>query len=231
MSVAGAFHAAADFLRRHAKSRAVREAEKRRQERRQRAAVRKAKRAGAVAGASGLGMFGYAITVTPIGMALVAAGGAAVAGILLYQLLPQRQRDGFSSEELAALPSEAEEWLLDRRTQLPLATAPSLDSIFTSLGDLPPHLARLDPNSTLAWEARRLMSEHLAGLVDAWCKLPSATRERDHETRERFIRSLRTVADELARVTELASRDERMILETRGRFLESRYRDGRLSGI
>lgn len=231
IGLSDALKTAGDFLRRHAKSKAVREAEKRRQERRKQQTVVKAKRAGAVGGLSGAAMFGYAITVTPFAMAAVAAGGAAVAGILLYQLLPGRRSSRFSREELAALPAAAEDWLLDHRQQLPPDAAPSLDSILTSLADLPPHLARIDPHSELAWEARRLVGEHLGGLIDAWCKLPAVTREQDHETRERFVRAVAMIAGELVRLIQLVSRDERMGLETRSRYLDSRYGDGRLSGL
>jgi hypothetical protein len=177
-------------------------------------------------------MFGYAITVTPFAMATVAAGGAAVAGILLFQLIPSRRRGSrFSREELAALPVAAEDWLLDHRQHLPPDAAQSLDSILTSLADLPPHLARLDPNSVLAWEARRLVGEHLGGLIDAWCKLPAVTREQDHDTRERFVRAVATIAGELVRLIQLLSKEERMGLETRSRYLDSRYGDGQLSGL
>jgi hypothetical protein len=195
-----ALKTAGDFLRRHAKSKAVREAEKRRQERRKLQTVVKAKRAGAVGGLSGAAMFGYAITVTPFAMATVAAGGAAVAGILLFQLLPGRRRTRFSREELTALPAAAEDWLLDHRQHLPPDAAPALDSILTSL-------------------------------IDAWCKLPAITREQDHETRERFVRAVSTIAGELVRLVHLVSRDERMGLETRSRYLDSRYGDGQLSGL
>ena len=230
IDLASAWRTAEDFLRRHTKSRAVREAEKRRQERRQREAVRKGKRAGTVGAITAVGTFGYAITVTPIAMAAVAAGGAAVAGMLLLQLLPGRRRARFSREELGALPVHAEDWLLDRRPDLPRAAAPALDAILIHLAELPHRLVRIQPNETLAWEARRLLGEHLPALVNAWCGLPAEVRRRDLDAQHRLVAGLDTVASQLETLVDLLSRDERMQLETRERFLQIRYGESPLSG-
>jgi hypothetical protein len=227
ISLSDALQSAGDFLRRHTKSKAVRDAERRRQERRQQLAMRQAKRGATVAGVTAIGTFGYAITVTPVAMAAVAAGGAAVAGVALLQLClsawPRKQT--FSRDELMALPMQAEEWLLDKRSTLPLVAAGSVDAILTALGDLPRHLARVDPASTLAWEARRLIGEHLPVLVNGWTALPAATRERDGELLDRLVSGLGTISAELIRIAEEASRDERASFETRERYLGTRYGD------
>jgi hypothetical protein len=225
IDLGGAFRTAEGFLRRHSRSKAVREAERRRQERRQQEALRKAKRGAAVAGVSAAGMFGYAVTVTPLAMAAVAAGGAAVAGLALLGLWGSLQtpRRRLSREELAALPVEAEEWLLDQRAQLPPEAGPALDSILTHLADLAPRLAKLEPNSTLAWEARRLIADHLPSLVRAWCGLPSTARDQGSEVRQRLVAGLGTLAEALERLLDVLSRDDLFLLETRGRFIESRY--------
>ena len=232
MSGLGAlWHAAGDLLRRHVKSKAVREAEKRRQQRRQEQAKRKAKRAGTVAGVTALGTFGYAVTVTPAAMAAVAAGGAAVAGLTLLHLWTSARagRVRFSREELAALPAQAEDWLLDRRNLLPQAASGAVDTILTHLGDLPERLDRVEPNSTLAWEVRKLVGDHLPTLVNAWCALPSARRHGDTQAQIRLVSGLGRIAQQLDRFLDILSRDERATLETRDRFLESRYGEGPLS--
>ncbi|TFI58114.1 hypothetical protein E2493_11035 [Sphingomonas parva] len=220
-----AFRAAEEFVRRHIKTKAVRDAEKRRQERRQRQAMQNAKKAGAVAGVFAVGAFGVGIAFAPVTSAALAAGAAAVAGLAASGLLPKRRTSSFSREELAALPGQAEEWLLDQRMHLPQTAAAAIDAILVNLGDLPPHLGRIDPGSSLAWDARKLLGEHLPNLVQAWCNLPSQTRETDVETRVRFERGLGTIAEEVARLTHEASRDERMRVETHGRYLDARYRD------
>ena len=226
-----ALQAAEDFLRRSWKSKSVRAAEKRRSERRSHQSWLKMRRAAAFGGVSAAGALGAAVVLGAAGMAAVAAAAAGVAGLAVSELLPSRKssQGRLSREELEALPRDAEEWLLDQRLLLPPAATAPYDAILDLLGDLPPRLARLEPNATLAWEARRLIGDHLPTLVRAYCSLPAAVRDRDPEPRQRLVDGLETIAAELMRLCEEASRDERMLLETRQRFLDSRYRDGRLS--
>ncbi len=229
-SLDGALRSAEGFLRKHLKSRSVREAEKRRQERRQRQAARTFKRAAGVGGVSGAGAFAFALSMAPFTSARVAAGAVAVAGAALTGLWPGRQGPKqFSREELQALPVQAEEWLLDQRLMLPQQALPTYEAILDTLGDLPRHLGKIDPNATVAWEARRLIGEHLPTLIATWCGLPAAVRERPEEV-YRLCEGMRTIASELVRLAEEASREERFLFETRQRYLHTKYRDGMTGG-
>jgi hypothetical protein len=223
----GAWRGTRSFLRRHLKSKAVREAEKRRQARKNAEAWRRTKRAGAVTGASGAGILTYSLALAPLGAtALMLAGGATLAAAAAALVWPGRSsRETFSREELAALPGEAEDWLLDRREALPEEADPLLDRVLLLLGDLQPRLAELGPGSALAWEARRLIGEHLPRLVDSWCELPATIRGEDREAKARLIQGVSTLAEELLGLCREVSRDTRMSLETQARFIESRYRD------
>jgi len=226
---------AEDFLRRHLKSKAVREAEKRRLQRKMDEAMRRARRALLLGGTGGAGIAGYTLAVAPLGTtAMMTAGAATLAAAAAALVWPTRRPIGrgvFSREELAALPGEAEEWLLEQRPKLPGRATPALDIIFQRLADLQPRLAEIDPNSSLAWEARRLIGDHLPNLIADYLALPSVTHERDPEVRTRLIEGLATLANELADLCEEVSREQRMMFETRRRFIESRYKDGdRLSG-
>jgi hypothetical protein len=225
----GLLRQAEGYFRLHIKSKAVREAEKRRTERQSRAAVRRLKRAGAAGGASGAGMLGYGALVAPLaGPALIAAGGAAILLTAAVLFWPSRRpgADGpFSRAELAALPGEAEDWLLACRDSLPIELRPGLDRIFLRLGDLQPHLGRLPPHATTAWEARRLLGDHLPRLILAYQELPASARETDPEVRERLAAGLATLADALDTLCGEVCRSPLMSFETQGRFLESRYRE------
>lgn len=219
---------AEDFLRRHIKSKAVREAEKRRRERKNRDAARRFGRATMVAGTSGAGLFTYTLAVAPIGtVGLAAAGAATLIAATAALAWPKagRTEHGFSTAELAALPAEAEEWLLIQREQLPAQADAAFDSILLRLGDLQPRLGEIGPNSTLAWEARRLIGDHLPGLVSAYTELPRTTREADPELRQHLVAGLETIAEELARICHEVSRERLTSLEARSSFLKTRYRD------
>jgi hypothetical protein len=120
---------------------------------------------------------------------------------------------------------QAEEWLLDQRMMLPQQAWPIYEAILDTLGDLPRHLGKIEPNSALAWETRGLIGEHLQTLVATWCGLPATVRARAEDV-DRLVDGMRTISGELTRVAEEASRDERFQFETRQRYLDTRYRDG-----
>jgi hypothetical protein len=79
--------------------------------------------------------------------------------------------------------------------------------------------------STLAWEARRLLGDHLPRLVHAYCELPAAARAEDAAHGAKLVAGLVTLVDALARLSSEVNRDRLMRFETQGRFLDSRYRD------
>jgi hypothetical protein len=231
--IAGMLRQADEYLRRSMKSKAVRAAEKRRTERQSLEASARMKRAALLGGASGAAILGVGTLVVPVAAPVLVAAGGALLLALGSLLRPSRRRraDGdFSQAELAQLPGDAEDWLLDRREGLPLDCRPQLDRIFQRLGDLQPHLATLAPHSTAAWEARRLLGEHLPGLILAWDALPGSAQEEEPEVRARLRAGLETVADALDALCREVCRTPLMTFETRGRFLESRYRgeDSRL---
>ena len=115
--------------------------------------------------------------------------------------------------------------LLGQRAALPVEAFASLDAILVHLGDLGASLGAVNPASTLAWEARRLIGSHLPQLVHAYCELPLAARDEDAAHGERLIAGLATLAEALGRLSKEVNRDRLMRFETQGRFLESRYRD------
>ncbi|HMJ93782.1 MAG TPA: hypothetical protein VK472_06760, partial [Allosphingosinicella sp.] len=100
-----------------------------------------------------------------------------------------------------------------------------LDAIFVHLADLEPGLGDVSPSSTLAWEARRLLGDHLPRLVHAYCELPAAARDQDPAHGQRLVSGLVTLVDALAQLSKEVNRDRLMRFETQGRFLDSRYRD------
>jgi hypothetical protein len=228
IDLGGMLRQADEYIRRHVKSKAVREAEKRRSERQSREAGRRLKRAAWLGGTSGLAIVGAGLVAPIAGPALIAAAGAALlvtAGSLARPSRPRGADGDFSQAELAALPGDAEDWLLERRDALPLDCRPMLDRIFLRLGDLEPHLGSLQPHSTAAWEARRLLGDHLPQLILAYEALLPSVREADAEVRERLRSGLATLGDALDDLCREVCRQPLMSFETRGRFIESRYRE------
>lgn len=228
LDIGGMLRQADEYVRRGLKSKAVRAAEKRRAERKSRESEARIVRAAWVGGASGATIFGVGVLIAPVAVpVLAAAGGGALLLAVGSLFRPSRRRGGegdFSRVELAKLPGDAEDWLLARRETLPLDCRPQLDRIFQRLGDLQPHLASLAPHSTPAWEARRLLGDHLPRLILAFEDIPPTIREEDPEVRARLRSGLETVADALDELCRDVCRNPLMALETQERFLESRYR-------
>jgi hypothetical protein len=219
---------AEDFVRRHWKTKAVRDAEKRQRDRRRQLAARRARRGLSMGLISGAGIAGYSLAVAPLaGPALAAAGAAALLAVAAGAAWPARRNASgtLSNDELVQLACDGEEWLLARRAGLPHPALTAVDAILVHLGDLQPHLGRIDPRASLAWDARRLIGDHLPRFVDAWCDLPTATRDEDPELAGRLTEALETLEDELARLCRDISRSRLVDFEARGRFIESRYRD------
>ena len=226
IDLSSAFQSAEDFLRRHIKPKAVAAAEKRRRERKTAAALRRLGRAVSVTGVSGVGLVGYGAAVAPVGtagLAVAAVATAVAAGAALFW--PARSPLGrISREELIALVLEAEDWLLRQRQELPGRAIPPLDKIFFRLNDLQPHLPALDPHGPLAWDLRRLLTDHLPRLIQSYGSLPATVRDAD--LLQRLIDGLETLDEELIRICKEASRDHMLSFQVQERFIETRYRDG-----
>jgi len=222
-----ALERAEEFLRRHMKSKATREAERRARERRAREFGRRLGRAAAVTGASTVGVLGYGLAVAPVGATgLIAAGAATVAAAAAALIWPSRRPQGTAALTmvgLGTLTSEAEDWLLRQRGSLPGKALPAIDAILSRLHDLQPHLAALAPADPMAGEARRLIGEHLPRLVDSYLGVPAAAREGNPEIARRLVDGLGIVAAELTRLCEEVGKDRLLSFETQGRFLETRY--------
>lgn len=223
-----------DFLRRHIKPKAVKDAEKRRRERQAEEAGRRIGRAAALTGASGAGVIVYGLAVAPIGITgLVVAGAAALVagGATLFwpsgRSVAERRK--ISSAELRALVLDAEDWLLKQRALLPGRLLPLIDTIIARVDDLQPHLSEINPNGTLAWEMRRLLADHLPRLIRAYNELPAIVRDTP-EARQRLTRGLGTMGEELTRMCLEASHERQLDFETQGRFIDSRYKDGGVTG-
>lgn len=228
MDVERALERAEDYLRRHMKSKAAREAEIRHRKRQLREAVRRLGRAAAVTSAGGAGIVGYGLAVAPVGVTgLIAAGAATVAAATATLLWPTRRQaetGTLALADLTTIASEAEDWLVRQRGKLPGRAAPALDMILMRLHELQPQLVGLNPNAPLAGEARRLIGEHLPRLVDSYLGVPPASRDGNPEIVRQLVDGLGIVGGELTRLAQEIGKDRLLGFETQGRFLQTRYR-------
>jgi hypothetical protein len=215
-----------EFLRRHIKPKHVVAAEKRRTERKLAEAGRRLRNTMGAIGASGAGIFAYVAMAPATTAGLIVAGTAGVLATGAALFWPKKSpMDRISREELLALVLAAEDWLLQQRATLPGRAIPAFDQILFRLNDLHPHLPAIDPHGTLAWDLRRILTEHLPRLVQSYGGLTETVRQQDPELLPRFVEGLETVDEELIRICKEASRDHLLTFEVQEQFLETRYRD------
>jgi len=128
--------------------------------------------------------------------------------------------------ELPALAGRTELFLEAQRPLLPPPAQGLLDRIGLELDQLAPQLQTLGENEPAAAEARRLLGEHLPGLIDSYTRIPAALRTAPNSgatPEQQLVGGLDIIANEIAAMTGQIARGELDALATRGRYLETKY--------
>ncbi len=174
----------------------------------------------------------FGLVVGPIGLTgLFVVGALMFLALVLFSVWPNERPVVEFKEDM---PNEAvvrrlDQMLVRKRAALPPPAASRIDAISAQLPLLESRLAETAILDPLAQDARRLMGKHLPELIERYERVPAAYREeRDGEgltVDQRLIAGLdaaKTALDDLGR--KLAHEDL-TAFETKGRFIESRYRD------
>ena len=175
----------------------------------------------------------FGLFVGPIGWTgLFLVALATLAVLILFSILPAEPKRVEYREDLPTrtVVQQLESLLVRERPALPPPAARRVDAISAQLPLLESRLSEMDALDPLAQDARRLMGKHLPELIERYERVPAAYRhERDGEgltVDERLVASLdaaRTALDDLG--SKIVQGD-RQALETHGRFIESRYKEG-----
>jgi hypothetical protein len=177
-----------------------------------------------------LAAFLYGNLVAPLGfLGLMVTALAAMCVMVLLSTWPARRApklEALPTAPLAALPGEVETWLEGQRLALPAPVASEIDRVMAQLDRLAPELKALDPATPEADDARRLLSDHLPRLVKSYAEVP-ATHRATPEAQGHLRDGLRVVGREIDRLTADLAKERLQALETEGRFLESRYGEGK----
>ncbi len=171
-----------------------------------------------------------------IGLFVVAA--LMFLSVLLFSVWPGDRPVVEYKEDMTnkAVVQRLDTLLTRKRAALPAPAAARIDAISAQLPLLENRLSETAALDPLAQDARRLMGKHLPELIERYERVPAGYRqERDGEgltVDERLVTGLdaaKTALDDLGR--KLAHEDL-TAFESKGRFIESRYKDsdGALEG-
>ena len=178
---------------------------------------------------------GFALVVGPIGLTgLFAVVVAMIFIMIFFSVWPtgaEPKRVAYSDElPTKAVVQQLDSYLVRQRAALPAPAAREVDAISAQLPLLEHRLAELNPLDPLAQDARRLMGKHLPDLIERYERVPASYRhERDGDgltVDERLVAGLDAAKAALTDIGTRLVNEDRAALETQGRFIESRYRDG-----
>lgn len=181
----------------------------------------------------GLGLAVDGIGIT--GLFIVALATLAI--LLLGSFWPsvETKRVAYSEQlPTGTVVRQLETMLAGRRSALPAPAAQRADAIGAQLPLLESRLAEVDALDPLAQDARRLMGKHLPELIERYERIPAAYRHQpDGEgltADQRLVASLDAARAALGEIGDKLVQGDRQAFETHGRFIESRYKEGRGPG-
>lgn len=130
--------------------------------------------------------------------------------------------------DLKALPAQTERWLAAQRPALPAPAATLVDRIGQRLETLSPQLARIGDDAPEAAEVRKLIGEQLPAFVGDYTRVPTGLRgtARGGRTPDmELVDGLKLIENEIGEMTARLAAGDLDQLQTRGRFLEMKYKD------
>lgn len=129
--------------------------------------------------------------------------------------------------DLKALPAQTERWLGAQRPALPAPARTLVDRIGQRLDALSPQLGSVRGDTETGLELRRLIGEQLPAFVNEYTKVPTTLRtvERNGKTPDaELVDGLKLIEQEIGDMTQRLAQGDLDSLQTRGRFLEMKYR-------
>ena len=168
-----------------------------------------------------IGMFGFFAAVAlaiAVGAVLLFSGAREIAAPNVGADLPNGE-----------MVQRFDSYIFRARRALPAPAQAEVDLLSAQLTPLKQTLERVDQSDPSAQDARRLMSNHLPGLIDRYLHVPNAYRgEQDGEgfsVDQRLIEALAAGRQALADISDKLARSDVAAFETQGRFIQSRYSD------
>ena len=120
-------------------------------------------------------------------------------------------------------------WLEAQRPALPAPAVQLVDQIGVQLDGLGVQLEGIDPSEPAVAEVRKLVGEHLPGMVESWRKIPPHLRREERGGRnadQQLADGLSKISTEIDTITRQLASGDLDALAVRERFLDYRYGEG-----
>lgn len=166
-----------------------------------------------------LGMFG-ALGVMTLMIAVTVA-------LMVFPSTPAPTAERLRETNIKALPAQTQAWLETQRPALPAPAVTLVDQIGARLQTLSPQLAMLKDEDPAAQEVRKLVGEQLPEFLKGYASVPPPLRtvERNGRTPDaQLVDGLKVIDQQIDDMTQQLAQGSLDSLETRGRYLEIRYR-------
>ncbi len=131
--------------------------------------------------------------------------------------------------DVRSMVARTELWLEAQRPALPAPAVNLIDQIGVQLDGLGLQLEGVDPAEPAVSEVRKLVGEHLPGMVESYRRIPANLRreQRDGRTADQQLTDgLGKISQEIDAVTRQLAAGDLDALAVRGRFLDYKYGDG-----
>jgi len=166
----------------------------------------------------GIGLGGFMLTL------LVLAG--AVAFLAAYPRLKVPDLGALNRGDVRSTVGRTQLWLEAQRPALPLPASRLLDGIGMRLDALGTQLAGIDPSEPAVGDVRRLIGEHLPGMVASYTRIPAHLRGelRSGKTADQQLtEGLTRISGEIDALSLKLAEGDIDALATEARYLDYRY--------
>ncbi|BEV01836.1 hypothetical protein [Novosphingobium olei] len=163
---------------------------------------------------------------------LVVTFFAVLAAIWFFSTYPRLKVPDLASlntGDARTLVARTELWLEAQRPALPAPAVSLVDRIGVQLDGLGVQLEGLDGSLAPVGEVRRLVGEHLPGMVESWRKIPPHLRKEQRGGRdadEQLVDALGKISQEIDEISRNLAAGDLDALAVRGRYLDYKYGEG-----
>jgi hypothetical protein len=157
---------------------------------------------------------------------------AVVGALALFATFPRLKVPDLAAlnqGDVRSMVARTELWLEAQRPALPAPAVNLIDQIGVQLDGLGVQLEGVDPAEPAVAEVRKLVGEHLPGMVESYRRIPANLRREERGGRtadQQLSDGLGKISAEIDAVTRQLAAGDLDALAVRGRFLDYKYGDG-----